>query len=471
MGEGRLRRALHRLLRSGAETEPEQDPALVGLLTGSRYAGLPPEEAELSPDRARAVMVFILDLTEQMFIAGTEMRAIETSIVAVAASYGLHPLELTIVGRTVVIQYAPRDREPRVMLKVARTSDNRDLQRAVALYRLVDDVVNNHLDLSCAERRMREIRQHVPLWPWWARMAARAVLAASVALQAHGTLGGAGLAMGMLVIVNRTGWVIARGRIPGYYATFVQAALVAGLGIVALHYGVVSSQVYASATAANLVLLLPVSSLVSLAQDAITRFGTTAAVRLVHVVLVFLALFAGIATVGVLTKDARIVGNAQSVRFAALPILFALPAAAIGAAGNGLAAGGTLRLLPFAALMGMLGIAVRTLAHGHFDLPSSLAVLIAAIALGTVAGRLAPRLRLPPGALVTPAIGAALLPAPAVYRSLSAYTAGIPGTGRQLFSALITTAAIGAGIVLGNILGAKKELREPHEPDQNPQEE
>ncbi|WP_232385204.1 hypothetical protein [Actinomadura violacea] len=91
MGEGRLRRALHRLLRSGTETEPEQDPALVGLLTGSRYAGLPPEEAELSPDRARAVMEFILELTEQMFIAGTEMRAIETSIVAVAASYGLHP--------------------------------------------------------------------------------------------------------------------------------------------------------------------------------------------------------------------------------------------------------------------------------------------------------------------------------------------------------------------------------------------
>ncbi|WP_344217408.1 threonine/serine exporter family protein [Nonomuraea bangladeshensis] len=114
----------------------------------------------------------------------------------------------------------------------------------------------------------------------------------------------------------------------------------------------------------------------------------------------------------------------------------------------------------------MLSIAVRTLSLAHLSLPPSLAVLLAATVLGTVASRLAPRLRLPAGALVTPAIGASLLPGPDMYRSLSAYAVGPSGAGRQLLSALIVTVAIGAGIVLGNILGVKRELREKQTPQE-----
>ncbi|MEV0629657.1 threonine/serine exporter family protein [Nonomuraea wenchangensis] len=114
----------------------------------------------------------------------------------------------------------------------------------------------------------------------------------------------------------------------------------------------------------------------------------------------------------------------------------------------------------------MLSIAVRSLSQVHLSLPPSLAVLFAATVLGAVAGRLAPRLRLPAGALVTPAISASLLPGPDIYRSLSAYTAGASGAGRQLLSALIVTVAIGAGIVLGNILGVQKGLREKQPPQE-----
>jgi uncharacterized membrane protein YjjP (DUF1212 family) len=466
VGRGRLRRALRRLLRPGTEDEPPRDPALVGLLAGSRFAGLPPEETDLTPQRARRVMDFILDLAEQMFAAGTDTRAIEVSVVAVAATYGVSPFEFTIAGRTVFVQHAPADREPQIMMKVARTDDSRDLYRAVKIYRMVEEVVHRDLDLPDAERRLRDIKRLQARWPWWAQLAGRAVLVSSITLQADGTPDGVLFAMGVLIVVNRTGWALARGGIPGYYATFVQASLVAGLGILALDLQVLSVRAYASATAANLVLLLPVPSIVSLAQDAITRFGTTAAVRLINAVLVFGALFAGIATIGFIAKDVRVIGNAQNVQFVALPLWLALLAAGIGAAAGAVAAGGAAWLLPFAAAMGMLSIAVRTLTRVHLGLPPSLAVLLAATVLGVVASRLAPRLFLPAGALVTPAIGASLLPGSDMYRALSAYTAGSSGAGRQLLSALIVTVAIGAGIVLGQILGVKKELREkqtPHE--------
>ncbi|MFI6990686.1 threonine/serine exporter family protein [Nonomuraea wenchangensis] len=225
------------------------------------------------------MMTFILDLGEQMFMAGTDTRSIEVSVVAVAASFGLSPFEFTIVGRTIIVQYAPQDREPQIMMRVARTVDSRDLHRAVKIYRLVEDIVQHDVELSSAERTLRGIKRLQPRWPWWAQLAGRAVLVSSVTLQADGTPEGVLFAMGVLIVVDRAGWALARGGIPGYYVTFVQAALVAGLGILALNLEVLSVRAYASATAANLVLLLPVRSVVSLAQDAITQFGTLAAVR------------------------------------------------------------------------------------------------------------------------------------------------------------------------------------------------
>ncbi|MFI0408315.1 threonine/serine exporter ThrE family protein [Actinomadura sp. 3N508] len=469
MVKGRLRRALRRLLRQRSRRAASQDPALVGLLAGSRFAGLPPEENAMSAEQARRAMAFLLDLAEQMFRVGAETRQIEISVIAVAASCGLHPLELSIVGHTVVLQHAPPGSDPRVMMKVARSTGGRDLSRSVRLHHMVDDMVRHRLDLSGGERTLQEIKRLESRWPLGVRLAGRAVLVSSVTLQANGTYAGVLFAVVVMVVIERVGRTLARGGVPGYYATFVQAALVAGLGILALDFEMLSLRAYASATAANLVLLLPVRSVVSLSQDAITRFGTTAAVRLINVVMEFGALFAGIATVAFVARDVQVVGHAQGVQFPSLPIWLAVLAAAVGATASGVASQAPLRLLPFAALMGTLSITIRVVGRQYMSLPPPLAVLLAAIVLGTVAGRLASRFRLPPGALITPAISASLLPGPDMYRSLSAYTAGAGSShaGLQLLSAVTVTVAIGAGVVLGNILGAKKELRE----EQTPQEQ
>ncbi|NVI89830.1 threonine/serine exporter family protein [Actinomadura sp. BRA 177] len=165
MPSGRLRKALNRLLRPATVEEPPQDPALVGLLAGSRFAGLPPQRADISLRRARRAMDFVLDLAEQMFVAGADTRAIEVSIVAVAATYGLSPFEFTIVGRTVIVQHAPQDRDPRVLMRVARTDDGRDLYRAARIHRMVEDVVHRDVDLPSAERRLRDIKRLRSRWP------------------------------------------------------------------------------------------------------------------------------------------------------------------------------------------------------------------------------------------------------------------------------------------------------------------
>lgn len=459
MVKGRVRHGLRRLLGRAEEAAPAEDPSLVGLLTGSRFEGLPPQRESLDPRQTRATMEFLLDLGEQMFIAGSETRSIETGLIAVAATFGLGPIELVIAGRTVHLQYAPPGRTPVVMLKVARTEEGRDLGRMHAIYRLVDDITKGRLDRRDASRELDRIRRLAPVWPWWAMLAGSTVLAASISLQAHGTLPGTLAAMAVLVISNRLGWALPRGGIPSYYVTFVQAAVVVGLGVLALEGGLVQGQTAASTTAANLVLLLPTLSIVSLAQDAITGFELTAASRLIRVVLAFVSLSAAVGAVGVLASDSHAIGNTQQAQFVGLPVLLGLLAAAVGSAANGIAMGGVARLIPFASLMGVLAMGVRLTGAGILHLPPPMAVLLAAIVLGTVAGQLSPWLRIPAAALVTPGVTGALLPASSVYRSLSDYTAGAPGAGRGLLSALVTTAAIGAGVVLGNILGAKTEAK------------
>ncbi|REF00810.1 threonine/serine exporter family protein [Thermomonospora umbrina] len=454
---GRARTALrHWAHRHKRKHGPSKGMPLLARLRGTEFADVTPEGETLSPAEAREVMEFLLDLSEQMFVGGSETRMIETSIIAAAASLGLTHMELAIVaGRTVTLQYAPPGTWPLVMIRVARTDDSRDLVEMAALHTLVEDVVAGRVDREEGERRLAGIRRMVPVWPGWVRMAGGAVLAASISLQANGTLFGALTAMVVLVVANRAGWLLGRSGIPSFYVVIVQSATVVSLGLLTLEMGLLSAQNAASMTAANLVLLLPTLTVVSLAQDALTGFGVTAAVRLISVVLSLGALFTGIVSVGVLAPNVQVVGGSQGLRFVALPVGVYLLTAVIGSAANAISMGGAARLILYAALGGLLAAVARRFGVTVLELPIPMAVLLAATVLGTVGGYLSPRVDIPSPAFVLPGIAGTLLPSTDVYRGLAQYSAGAPGAGRYLLAALLTTTAIGAGVVLGNILGAR----------------
>ncbi|MFI6521163.1 threonine/serine exporter ThrE family protein [Spirillospora sp. NPDC050679] len=410
-------------------------------------------------DRAERIMLLALRLGDQMFVSGAETRAVETALLAVAARLGLRDLEADITARSIHLQYRAPGERPLVMMRVTRTDDAKDLDRMGLVHRLVEEVVTGRVDAAGAERELDRIAGAAGRWPWWVRVAGGAALAAMICLQAGGTAAGAVVSALLLALVDRGGVLVSRTGLPGFYLVAAKAALVVGCGLVVFGLGL-SGQAVAGLVAANLVLLLPILSVVSLSEDAISGYRLMAASRVVEVAMTLGALFAGVAVAGSLGLDATgFEHEAYGVRFAELPLAVALTAAAVGAAGNTLFNGGAARPVPVGVCAGLLTGAVNNLARSGLGLAAPLAVLLAAAVLGWAATHAGRRLRIPSTVLVVPGVTGALLPGPDVYLALVKYASGAPGASAALMGALTTTAAIGVGVVLGNFAGTGRAGR------------
>ncbi|WP_018655209.1 threonine/serine ThrE exporter family protein [Actinomadura flavalba] len=402
------------------------------------------------------VMQLALRLGEEMFVAGFETRSVQEALEAVARRYDVEHLEGDLTARSIHLQWRPPGRRPLVMMRVARTDDARDLDRMNLVHRLIERIVAGRVDVDEAIAELEAITRAQERWPWWVRMAGGAVLAAMISLQAGGTVAGAVAAALLLALVNRTGWLLGATCLPPFYITAIQAMLVvlAGAGLFQAGF---SGAAVAGLMAANLVLLLPILSVVSLAEDAISGFNLMAASRLVSVVLLIGGLVAGAAIAGsVALRVGDFEQMAYGVRFAALPLVVAVLSAAVGAAGNTLFNGGAARLVPAGVAAGLLAGTVNQLLRAGLHAVPPLAVLVAATALGWAATLAARRLRIPSAVLVIPGVTGALLPGPDVYLSLVKYATGAPDAGSSLLTAIVTTAAIGVGAVLGSIIGLRR---------------
>ncbi|WP_067482206.1 threonine/serine exporter family protein [Actinomadura hibisca] len=409
--------------------------------------------------RAEQIMMLALRLGDEMFVSGAETRTVETALLAVTARLGLRGLEADISARSIHLQYRPPGGPPLVMMRVTRTDDGKDLDRMGLVHRLVEEIVTGRTDAAGADRELDRIARVAGRWPWWVRVAGGAVLAAMICLQAGGTAAGALVSALLLVLVDRGGVLVSRTGLPGFYLVMAKAALAVGIGLLFFALGL-SGQAVAGLVAANLVLLLPILSVVSLSEDAISGFTLMAAGRIVEVAMTLGALFVGVAIAGSLALDATdFEQDAYGVKFAQLPLVVALAAAAVGAAGNTLFNGGAARLLPVGVGAGLLTGAVNNLARSGLGLAAPLAVLLAAAVLGWAATHAGRRLRIPSTVLVIPGVTGALLPGPDVYLALVKYASGAAGASSALMGALITTAAIGVGVVLGNFVGTGRAGR------------
>ncbi|MET7637820.1 threonine/serine exporter family protein [Streptomyces sp. NPDC005438] len=432
----------------------EQDEAtLLDRLHGTEYEGLvPPRPRTVDRSEAQRMLRFALRLSRQLFQAGAETRAIESAVIAVTASWGLDHLEVDITARSIQVQYAPPDTPPLVMMLVTGSEDSRDLQRLSALHALVRRVVVDGVQLPTAEDELSRITGAGSVWPWWTTVIGGAVLAAMLCLLASGTVTATLLAPAVLVVQNRVGWFLSRTGLPSFYVTAVQTAVVVTLSMLLIRVDVLDGAEAASLAAGNMVLLLPILSVVSLAEDAISGFRTMAAARVISVGMFLAAMVSGVVIVSALLLDTD--NDVRNTAFRGLPLALTLVTAAVGALGNAVFMGGAARLLPYAVAAGVLGGLANQGAHRVLELPTPMAILIAATFLGLFGGALSPYARFPARAMIVPGIAGALLPGPDVYRSLLQYSLGVPGAGGYAVSALVSTAAIGAGTVLGRTLGA-----------------
>ncbi|MCP2342103.1 threonine/serine exporter family protein [Actinomadura rupiterrae] len=399
-------------------------------------------------------MQLLPKLGQEMFTAGSETRTIITALTAVAGRLGLRGLVVDPMGRSLALTYRERHKPPYTLVQVNPVTSDRDLSKLCVTHRLVEDLVHGRVDpvesITELDRRLKA-RSQVP---GWARLLGGMVLAMAIYLQAGGPAAGLVVPAVLRILVDRGGELLHQTKLQAFYATVGQAMFIAASGAALVHIGLPAAWVTA-AVAANLVLLLPVLAVVSLTEDTVFGYPLTATYRAVIVIRTIFALTGGIAVVNSLSPTAQGLRHSLAhLEFSPLPLALTLLAAAIGAAGNVVLAGGGPDLLLGGIGAGVLAAAVKGICHQQLSMPAPVAVLIAATVLGLVAGWVGGKRDRPATAMIIPGVTAALLPSTAVVTALLRYgqQTGVFHAYQQV---LITTATIGVGVVLGTTLSRR----------------
>ncbi|MEU8892543.1 threonine/serine exporter family protein [Streptomyces sp. NPDC048442] len=436
----------------------QNEGTLLDRLYGTAYEGAPfPPTRDFDARESAEVLRFVLRLGRELFLAGASTRDIQTAVVAVTAAWGMQELEVDISGRSLQVQYAPPERAPVVMLIVLGSEDTRDLSSLTALERLTVRIVGTQLSPADAKAALDRLVQAPAQWPWWFALCGGAVLAAMLCVLASGTVRAALLAPLLFLVTNRAAWALSRTGLPSFYVTVVQTALLMAGTMALIDFGVLSGREGASTVAANVILMLPILTVVSLTEDAIDGFRSMAAARSVSLLMFFAAMAGGLLTVAFLLRGLD--SDARDTTLAALPVWLTLVTSGIGALGNAVFMGGGPRLVPWAMAAALIGAGVKMCGTAQLDWSVPLATGLATIAMGAVSAVIGPRAAVPARAVLIPGIAGSVLPGPDLYRSVLQLVLGVPGAHQYLVLTLASVAAIGVGAVLGSLLGAGSERK------------
>ena len=430
-------------------------------LRGTLYEDVEPDTRSLREQySARQIVDFCLDLAEVMLASGADTRSVETAVVAVATKWNLAPLDLDISGSAVTIQYAPADEPPLVKVRSTR-SDGSDLDRLTRANQIVDDVVHDERDMTSAVSALVAVLRMPPRWPLWTADVGLAVLGTSIAMQAGGGWrAGVGAFVLMMGIIVSGRWLTGRGY-PQFFVSGAQGAVASALGTVAIRADVLNPTGAATMVGALVVLLLPHTSLVTWAQDAISGFRAMAVARAFYIGLVIAAIVVGVPAGIAVTHWLRLEVDPSGIVTHTLPLWASLALTVVSAAANCFVQQASARVIPVAVVFSVAaGAALWELKQ--LGIPLLGATFIASVLLGVLATVAAARMRTAVAAIAVPAFCGALLPGVAVSNALLNVMSGASGAALDFVSAVSVALAIGAGLVLGGLFatpGARRALR------------
>lgn len=414
--------------------------------------------------RARRVLTFALDVAMQMFRQGIETAVVVRTVRRLASAGGIEDPRISVAVRAIHVQYCPSDGgEPVVLLGSIEANDTRDIGRMGDLETLAVRAGTGGISPEEAELSVEKLSAAGPTWPWYVSLLGGCLLAAMICLQANGTVLAALAAAALFVLANRVGWALGLIGIAEFFQVAAKAGTVLVAAIALLSLGLLDGHEAASLSAANLVLLLPILSLVSLVEDAVGDFHLMAAARMVTVLLLTGAILSGVMVVVSVANGLDILGEAGRVQLAALPLALVPVTALVGSLGNAILMGTPARWWPLACGAGVATSLVNWAGHSALGLATPLAIFLATTVLGILAGTAARTLRVPTAVVTIPGLTGAVLPGPAMYLSLSQVFAQVPGSWTAVAEAIVSTAAIGVGVVLGLQLAAlrRTESRAP----------
>jgi len=431
-------------------------------LRGTIYEGTTPEHG-IGGDlySPRQIVDFCLDLGDVMLSSGADVRSTEVAIVAVSTKWNLAPLELDITGTAITIQYAPAGVNPLVKTRVIY-AEGSNLHRLSRVYQIVDDLLHDDRDMTEAVAGLVEVLKSPPRWPSWMTDLAMGLLGVSVTLQAGGTWQAAVGAFVVMIGIMTSGRGLTARGIPQFFVIGLQAASTAALGTLGIWAGLLTPGGAAALVAAVVVLVLPHPTIVTWAQDAISGFRSMAVGRALVIGLIVAGVVCGIpAGLAVTARFADIEVDPTNITLQALPLWLSLISSFAAASANSIAQGSTARMIPITIGVALVGnLSLFTLRQ--LGLPLMGATFVAATLLGALSTVAAARLRTAATVIAVPAFCGSLLPSLAVASSLLNFMAGNDGAEVDFVFSMLTTLAIGAGLVLGSLLatpGARRWLR------------
>ena len=205
--------------------------------------------------------------------------------------------------------------------------------------------------------------------------------------------------------------------------------------------------------AGGIVVLLPGRLLVAAVEDAIFGFSVTASGRVLQVLLTGAAIISGVAIGLGLAHRFRLDLVVDVTGTTAVDVVRGLACAAVASLATAVAYRSPRRLVLPPVLIGVIGYAIYGLLRVADLAGPTAATAAAAVVVGLLARLVAARMTAPALVLSVPALST-LLPGLAIFRAMSLLSTDPQAGIGQLFLAMATALAIGAGVALGDVLAA-----------------
>ncbi|WP_306339308.1 threonine/serine exporter family protein [Streptomyces sp. AS13] len=345
--------------------------ALAKLLRETPYEHISFPAARVVPrTEAQSILALAARVGRALFRAGAETQHIEAAVLAVAAAQGMREVTADINARIITLQYVSQGYDPLALMEVIGSEETRNLRHLAQL-----DISAGHHTPDQA-RQALDRAENSPAPSWWQSQAGGALLSSMLCLLAAGTLRAALIPPVLFLVAAAVERALAATRLAGFFVTAARVAVLVALVTALVGLGIYSHSEAASTLAGNLILVLPLFTIVSLTEDKISGYRAVAAARAISLLSFFTALATGFALVAFMLRNTE--SDARSTTLLALPVAVSLLTGAVGALGNTFYMGGTWRFVPPACAL-------------DSQLPVFLATGLATWAMGFAAAHLARR--------------------------------------------------------------------------------
>jgi uncharacterized membrane protein YjjP (DUF1212 family) len=398
-----------------------------------------------------------LRVGELLLSSGAGAADVAGTMLNVAHACGLRGATADVTFTSLSMSHQTSFEEPALIQMRQVRHREIDYEDLTLVDHLVRDLLAGRVDRDQARSRLARIVSSGHRLPRWTVTLGYGAMGGGTGLLVGGTLGVALLASGASMGVDLIQRRMTTRRWPGFYQQVAGGLFATLIAVLAAASGARLSP--SLVITAGIIMLLAGVNFMGAIQDALTGYPLTAGARVLEALLATAGVIAGVS--GGLNVG-RMLGVDLGHLVPGATTLSDVPLMSVGAALSAAA----FAFASYAPLRSLLPIAaIAAVAEGVFALVAerglgiAWASAVAAVLIGVVSYAVAGRVRVPPLAVVVPAV-VPFLPGLSIYRGLSLLTRGDDGI-LPIVKAAAIAIALASGVIFGEFLAQplKREAR------------